>query len=511
MKAYGVLAAGVLWTAVTGCALNEQGNREVSEVLARHDQTRPQEARRYAMGGRPRPSSTTAPATRPAGPAAMPATLQEYLCIALADNPDLKAARQTALARAKRIPQVTALPDPMIGTRTYSPNRPMMLEDGNNVFSMTITQQLPNPEKLDRQGRVALEETRMALAELERTKLRIIGDVKRAYFQLYNLDQSIRINEENRRLLADLVDIARIQVSANKRPQDDLLRAQVEVSNLDRDLIELRQNRLTTMAALNALMDRPPQTTVPAPKSFDPRDVALRIEDLVARAVRNNPELRRLEHQIERDRQSRRLAALGYWPEFRVGVEWMAMEPRRMPAEPASRTMAMQPDGTMMPMTMMPMRAPKTESPEDMYAIMAEMSLPIWVQKIDAGIKEAEFNLGASIDQYAAARNMVAFRIQDALARVQAQRQLVDILKHTIIPQARQTYELARASYAAGTTDFFYLIDNWRKWLTFSIQYHRALAELERSIADLEQEIGVSVLELQNGRETRGQDLGDAR
>jgi outer membrane protein, heavy metal efflux system len=471
----------------------------VAEILARHEQSRPEQARRYADGSREEhAASQPTAADRPTVP--IVASLQDYICLALAENPDLKAARQTALARAKRIPQVTALPDPMIATRTYSPNRPMMLAEGNNVFSMAITQQLPNPEKLDRQGRIALEETRMALAELEQTRLRVIGDVKRAYFQLYNLDQSIRITGENRRLLMDLVAVVRIQVSANKRPQDDALRAQVEVANLDRDLIELRQNRITTAAMLNTLLGRPPQTTVPRPEVFNPRDMDLKIESLMAQAIETNPELKRLEHQIERDRQSRRLAGLGYWPEFRIGVEWMAMEPRQMPAERSTQTLTMQPNGQMMPMTMMPMGAPKTESPEDMYAIMAEMSLPVWVQKIDAGIKEAEYNLGASIDQYTAARNRVAFRIQDALARVQAQRQLVEILKNTILPQARQAYELSRTSYAAGTTEFLAVSDNRQKWLTFNIQYHRALAELQRSMADLEQEIGRSLCETRTAK-----------
>ncbi len=427
-----------------------------------------------------------------AGPG--PNTLREYLLLALNENPDLQAARKAAYARAKRIPQVTALPDPMLATRTFSPNRPMMLADGNNVFVMSISQQLPNPEKLDRAGRVALEETRMALAELEQTRLRVIGDVKRAYFQLYTLNQSLRITQENRDLLQGLIDVTRSQVSSGKRSQEDILRAQVESSQLQQELIELRQQRTTTTAALNALINRRPDCPVTLPPEFDVGAVDMQLDTLLQQGCKANPELRRLEHQIERDRQSRRLASLGYWPEFTVGVEWMAMEPRKDPdAGRPQQAMAMQ-NGMMMPMTMMPMRErPMSEEAKDMFAVMAEINLPIWVQKTDAQIKEAEYNLGASIDQYNASKNMVSFRIQDALSRVRAQRELVVILRDTIIPQAKQTFELSRTSYTAGTSDFLTLINNWQNWLRFSIQYHRALGELERSIADLEQEIGTSL------------------
>jgi hypothetical protein len=47
----------------------------------------------------------------------------------------------------------------------------------------------------------------------------------------------------------------------------------------------------------------------------------------------------------------------------------------------------------------------------------------------------------------------------------------------------------------AGTSDFLYVIDNWRKWLVFTIRYHRSLGELERSVADLEQALGLSLTE----------------
>ena len=47
----------------------------------------------------------------------------------------------------------------------------------------------------------------------------------------------------------------------------------------------------------------------------------------------------------------------------------------------------------------------------------------------------------------------------------------------------------------AGTSDFQYVIDNWQRWLFFRIQYYRTLGEVERSMADLEQAVGVSIVE----------------
>jgi len=131
----------------------------------------------------------------------------------------------------------------------------------------------------------------------------------------------------------------------------------------------------------------------------------------------------------------------------------------------------------------------------DNWVILAGINLPIWVQKIQGGVREAQSRLAATRHEYTAARNRVHYQIADALARVQAQQELAEIFKSTIIPQAQQAYEVSRASYSAGASDFLVVVDNWQKWLRFTVQYHRALAELERGVADLEEAVGLSLTE----------------
>jgi outer membrane protein TolC len=324
----------------------------------------------------------------------------------------------------------------------------------------------------------------MAVAELQRTRLSVIADVKRTYFRIYIIDRTIEVDLANQDLLRGLIDAARAQVAAGRRGQDDVLRAQVELSSLESELVELRQERQTMAAMLNGLLNRPPGTAVPALPDYDLRSVDARLEDLLRRAAEHNPDLQRLQRQIERDRESLSLARLGYWPEFMVGFEWMYMRPRPAFQPLPDPTTGMRPDVDRM-----------SESGGDMYAIMAGFSLPIWSEKIEGAVREAQRRLLASQHEYSATRNRVHYAIEDALARVRAQRELAGIFKHTIIPQAQQAYEVSRVAYSAGTSEFLYVIDNWQRWLTFTIQYHRALGELERSVADLEQAVGLSLAE----------------
>jgi len=319
---------------------------------------------------------------------------------------------------------------------------------------------------------------------LQEVRLRIIAEVKRTYFQLYVLDKSIQITQDNQRLLRGLIDVARAQVAAGRRPQDDILRAQVELSSLEAELISLRQRRVTMVARVNELLDRTPTTPVIPLDGFNIRKADLSLDQLLARAADANPALKRLKHQIEREEHAVELARLAYWPDFTLGFEWINMEPRDAFRPPPN------------PMTgQRPAVPTMSEDGTDNWAITFGFSLPIWFDKIKGGINEARHRLLATRQEYSATENRIEFQIEDALERVRAQRDLAALFDSTIIPQAQQTYQVSQASYIAGASDFLYVIDNWQKWLVFTIQYHRSLGELERSVADLEEALGLSLPE----------------
>lgn len=476
-----VLATAAVLAAVNGCSLYRDGQQEVSTYIQDRAAVRKSEAQTYAQT----PTALTAESGAPDASRERTTidSLRDFIVVAMENNPEIKAAEETARSKAERIVQVTALPDPMILTRTLP--EPVRTAEGDNFFVLGISERFPVPAKLDQAGRMALEETRAALQRLQEVRLRVIAEVKRAYFQLYVLERSIDITQENQRLLRGLIDVARAQVAAGRRPQDDVLRAQVELSSLEAELISLRQRRVTFAARLNELLDRSPATIVPPPGSFEIRDADLQLDQLLEKAADANPALQRLQHQIVREKHAVELARLAYWPDFTLGFEWMYMEPRDAFRPPPN------------PMTgQRPVVSTMSEDGTDNWAFTFGFTLPIWFDKIKGGINEAQHRLSAAREEYAATQNRVEFQIADALERVRSQRDLAALFDSTIIPQAQQTYQVSQASYIAGTSDFLYVIDNWRKWLVFTIQYHRSLGELERSVADLEEAIGLSLPEL---------------
>ena len=478
------MLAATLWIApLLGCALNQTADRDVANAIARYERAEAGEAyargtRPVARGSTPRPGAPRAPEAG-SEPAAR-RSLRDYIVLALEQNPAIKAAAEVARMRAARVPQVTALPDPLLMTRTLP--EPVRTAEGDNYFTLGVQQRFPVPEKLDRAGRVALQDARMAIEDLRRQRLNVIADVKRAYFRIYIIDRTIEIDRTNQDLLRGLIDAARAQVASGRRRQDDVLRAQVELSSLESQLVELRQQRQTTAAMLNRVVNSPPGTPVPASGEYDVRSVDLRLDTLLAAAAEHNPDLQRLEQQLERDRHGVELAKLAYWPDFMLGFEWMYMRPRAAFVPPPNPQTGLVPPVSRL-----------SEAGTDSWAITLGVNVPLWMEKIEAGIREANSRRLATQHEHAAAKSRVNFEIEDALARVLAQRELAAIFKDTIIPQAQQAYEVSRASYSAGASEFLFVIDNWQKWLMFTIQYHRAVGELERGVAELEAAVGQSL------------------
>ncbi len=480
----GIAVLMALGVGVTGCTLNRKAQRDLTSALQDYARRRNTQAGAYARGGNAAaagPARSTA-TTQPAAAAGQPRTLEDYIRLALEQNPEIRAAEQAARALAERVPQVTALRDPVLKMKVMP--EPVRTAEGDNYFVLGIQQKLPIPQKLTRRGAAALAQMRAALEQYRAVRLRVIADVKRAYYRLYVVDRTIEIETANRDLLRGLIDAVQAQVAVGGRSQADLLRAQVEFSTLESRLIELRRRRGVSVAMLNRLLDRAPRAPVGPTPEVEPEHVELEVRRLLGVAEAHNPELKRLAREIESRRASLELAKLGSWPDFTLGLEWIQVDPRDAFQPPPNPQTGIRPP------------APKlSEEGSDNWAITLSMNLPIWQQRIRAAIREAQSRLRAAQHDLGAAKNRVQFQVQDALLRVYEQQELADLFAHTIIPQARQTYEVSRAAYTAGRGDFLTVIDNWQKWLAFSIQYRRAIGETERAVADLEQALGISLVE----------------
>lgn len=387
-----------------------------------------------------------------------------YIKLALKRNPSIRAAELRVQRLGARIPQVTSLDDPML---QVAPFGDMAETAAGQVGLMSgVSQKFPYPGKLDTRGRIARQDVAMAKADLQQTRLKVEADTRRAYWSYYFTTRALETTRESRRLLDQFRQIAEAEYKAGNRSQPDVLRASVELSNVDNELIVLKQRQATAVSMLNQLMDRPVDATLPEPEVIEPNQIDENLDALLASAAQHNPALQKVKERIEQYRQRRELAGLNRRPDLTVSATYNVVKDSGLSA---------------------------VANGHDQWWFGFGINLPIWTEKLDAADREAMRGLMESVSDLTAEQNRVAFSVQEAYLRVEAQQKLVTLFKEVIVPQAKQTVDASTSGYRAGSVDFLTLMDNWQKLLNFDLMYHRAVTDMEQALADLEREVGENV------------------
>ncbi len=387
--------------------------------------------------------------------------LDEYIAHAIEQNPEVQAARKQLESLAYLVPVAASLQDPNLNV-TAQP-KPVQTASGEQTLAMAINQKFPWFGKLEMRAGVAEEQTNIARAKLAAAELSTIEKVKRAYFELYFIQQSIKITEAEQQLLGEIRDVANTRYKTGQTSQQDVLRADLEISNVENSLIQLRQRLKSGQAALARILHIAPQTKMLALDEIPKHQMELDLEALQEQAIAARPELHAQLAAIQRDRQSVQLARLNYKPDVTLGLNWINVS-----------------NSGISPVA----------NGDDAFLISAGINLPIYRKRLDSQIRSAEARVVATTRQYDALKDNTLEEVTDLFAKVESQKELLVLFEEDILPKARLTLEVSSRAYNVGEVDFLQLIDNWRQLLRYEISYRRQQASLQQSLAQLERVVG---------------------
>ena len=417
---------------VAGCA-SEGDEAQLTRIF--------REAQSVAAASTSRP----APSTEPAVDAATP---DDYARLAIARNPRVRAAGERADRLAAEVPQARALADPML---MVVPLGAMAETAAGPVETMIeVSQQLRLPAKYDALGEAAAGEAAAAAAEHLALQLDIAFEARQAFWNLWLVEQSLEITRRGRDLLDEARANTETRLNVGQAGQADVLRASTELASIENRIVELELDREVAQAALNRLLGR--AADAPVALATDrvpsvPDGEAVPHPRLVARAA-----------EIDAARQRLRLARLGDWPDLTVQATYGFV---------GDDGLAVMANG------------------DDQWSLGFGINLPIWRGARRAQVRQGTIAVREGEARLVAERDDVAFEIARARSDVAAQRRLIELFDATVLPQARQTIEVADAAYRAGRGDFLTYVDAWRRVLDFELARCRATADLGHAAADL--------------------------
>lgn len=383
-------------------------------------------------------------------------SLKSLVDEALQNNPEIKAVKEKWEAAKAAIPQAKSLEDPLLSVEFDKIPDSSINPGASTEKVYSIRQEFPYPGKLSLMGRMAEKEAGMAYEEYRGKERDLIREVKAAYYDYFMIYKSIEVNQETKDILHHLSKTAEAKYATGLVSQWDVLKAQIEMSQLANDIIILEQEKETATARINRLLNRSFESPLGEPAPIDiQRDTPV-LEILEETAVEKRPELKGMITAIEKEEVGLGLAKKGYYPDFML-------------------------------------RLGQREEEGSAAGWVAEIgvTIPLWFRtKQDYAVNEAVSKLAAAREEYQAVKNMAFFEIKDALVKVKSAAILIDLHKNTHIPQAEQALKGAMVGYETGKVDFFALMESWRTVKSYKLDYYKSLVSYEQSWAELERAVG---------------------
>ena len=118
-------------------------------------------------------------------------------------------------------------------------------------------------------------------------------EIKLAYYDYLFVVEATHINEENQKLLEQMIAIAQTKFRVGLGKYSNVIMAQVELSKLAEVIITLEQQRETIIARLNTLLNASADLPLGAPVSVEEERVTLTLADLYKLAIEKRQEIQK--------------------------------------------------------------------------------------------------------------------------------------------------------------------------------------------------------------------------
>ena len=399
-------------------------------------------------------------------------TLDQAVQTALAANPHLAAVAARAEALQTVPSQARTLPDPVLGLNAM--NLPVdsfsLHQEPMTQLQLTFSQMIPYPGKRQLMADAAGFEAEAGLAHAEDVRLELSGQVRAAWWRLFQHDRALEIVSQNTRLMRDVIQIAQARYEVGDGLQQDVLLAQLELSRLLEREMRLNGMRSRAETALGALLDRPagqPIVLPPEPGNMLLPDIPAD-EELLRAAVADRPALAAQQAMMGAARARLSLAELNLRPNLMVGAGYGLRQGDD------------------------PFRGGKRAN---FLSLMFGVTVPLYAEsKQRKAIEQQSHEVSRQEFSYDDALRSIRAAIGGHRADYESAREQVTLLESAIIPQAQQTAASMLAGYRVNEVDFLNVVNSQITLYNSQINYWDALGTAKAALAMLASSAGMEVL-----------------
>lgn len=271
---------------------------------------------------------------------AAPMSLGDCISEALSANPEVLDAREAVTkaaggvreARSGYLPnlslrgsynfmeetQTVGFPDPLTGqtqefkldfTRDY-------------VFQLLASQPLYTGGRVANSYRIAKHSLEMTQTDLERVKNQVALDVVESFYGLLLAREAVAVAREAVDTAEEFLRVVKARYETGEASSFEVMRAEVEVSNLQPVLIAARNSVALSELALKKAMGADQDADIDFVGAFEIPELDISVEASIERALADRPEVQMLEYQKRIAESSIGLAKSGRLPSLSVDLNF---------------------------------------------------------------------------------------------------------------------------------------------------------------------------------------------
>ena len=380
---------------------------------------------------------------------------------AMRSSPLIAAARSHWSAQEKVPRQVSTLPDPELALQHFTVGSPQPFSGyETSDFYYTgfgATQEIPGPGKLGLRAQQAQRDAEFARAQYEAAQRSVAEKVREACFNLFYLRKASAVLVENRAELDRIEQITESGYRVGRGNQQDVTKAQLELTQMLREIEMNREQIDEQQADLKATIGRETDSRDIEIGEIKPSAFDLDATRIRALAAARSPALRMAQAMASRSDDSLALARHDYIPDFSVGYMYQKTGPRT----------------------------------RDYYMLSLGAKIPLYFwRKQRPAVEQAVLEKQAASEQVRAARLDAASGVERQIVAIRTADRIITLYRDGLIPQSSATREAAYAGYSSGKVDFQTLLSAVIDVLNLNQEYFRAIADHEIAIAKLKEIIG---------------------
>jgi outer membrane protein TolC len=375
---------------------------------------------------------------------------RSLVAAAIERHPAMTRLRAEAAAARALVEPAAALPNPMLMAGVQNKQIDLRDDEMMTMYMVGMSQTLVRPEKREARRDAAELTITAAERELDSQRAEIERDVLLAWYELASTDAQINAAEMVREMIAAVVAAARVRYEVGNAMQGEVIRAQLEQSNLEHDLLRLRAARRAAIARLLPLLELPLDTDVP--KVTMPEETEDLAIDAPAVAPADHPAILALEAEVARAEAEIRLVRADATPDIDLEAQYGY---RRIERDVFSLTARVE----------LPLRKNATNEPRVREAILRRDVAKARIVELRRDLVQA---MAEAVVAHEAATNQMKFHHE------------------VLVPQAQLAFESTLTAYQTGSASFDAILDTETNYLRLRLAYYEFLAQHAQAVVQYE-------------------------